>query len=100
MDYVSSGLHENGGGRLPGEGRRVEERELRREEAKRRGEERIRRDEIPSSGDSYRVSLGTHTCPLLTMSGEVAEAAEVTEVAQAGRTAGRALPLYPSQEIA
>ena len=37
----------------------------RRGEAGRRGEERIRKDEVPSSGDFYRVSLGTHTCPLL-----------------------------------
>ena len=100
MKMVEGGSRERGG-----EWRRGEERGSREErrgkgrtgQARRRVEERIRKDEVPNSGDSYRVSLGTHTCPLLAMSRETAETAET---AQAGRTAGRALPLYTSQEIA
>ena len=38
-------------------------------EGKPGGEERIQKDEVPSSGDSYRVSLGTHTCPLFGFGG-------------------------------
>ena len=64
MKMVEGGPRERGGEKRRaeewgGEGRRGTDRE-----AGRRWEERIRKDEVPSSGDLYRVSLGTHTCPL------------------------------------